>query len=326
MRTSLAAEEKLQGLGPRPPNSETDHVCHLVTRQGVMSMPSSIQGHHSSPPLLRRRLGTELRRLREAAALTTDKVAAVLYCSSSKISRVETGRVTATPRDVRDMLELYGVGGKQREDLLQLAHEARRKDAWWHSYRDVPDVRTFMSLEKSAQVIRVYASAVIPGLLQIEEYARRITRVILPGLGCQEVARHVELRLARQMILDGDDAPALRVVLDEAALQRLAGMSKFAREQLRRLIEVDAMPNVTLQVLPFGAGAHGGMIGPFTILSFPDQADPDVVHIESPTASDVYLDSADEVQRFGVLFEHLQATALAPDASVAFLVALEKEL
>jgi transcriptional regulator with XRE-family HTH domain len=282
------------------------------------------EGRHTSPTLLRRRLGSELRRLRELAGLTAQQVATRLYCSSSKISRVETARVAAMPRDVRDMLELYRVSDQQREDLLQLAHEARQLDAWWHACRDVPDVRTFMSFEKAADSIRVHGSLIVPGLLQVEGYARLITRVILPNLDQQQLDRHVELRMARQALITGDDATPLWVVLDEAALRRLIGMPRVRLQQLRRLAEVAKTPNVTIQILPFLAGAHGGMIGPFTIFAFSDSSDLDMVNIEAPTG-DLYLDNAEQAHRYRLLFEHLRGAALGPDESVAFLVQLMKE-
>jgi transcriptional regulator with XRE-family HTH domain len=295
-----------------------------MTRQRD-GIPSDSEGRNTSPTLLRRRLGSELRRLREAAGLTTQQVAARLYCSPSKISRVETARVAATPRDVRDMLELYRVSDQQQEDLMQLAHEARQRDAWWHSYRDVPDVRTFMSLEKAANSIRIYASLIIPGLLQVQEYARLITQIILPTLGHQEIDRHVELRMARQALLAADDATPLWVVLDEASLRRLIGMPQVRLQQLQHLAEVAETPNVTIQILPFQAGPHRGMIGSFTILSFSDSADPDVVHIESPMGEDLYLNSADQIRRYGLLFEHLRDAALGPDESAIFLARLMRE-
>lgn len=288
-------------------------------------MPSNSEGRHSSPTLLGRRLGSELRRLREEAGLTTDQVAGGLFCSPSKISRIETARVTATLRDVRDMLELYEVSDQQRADLLQLAHEARQKDAWWHSCRDVPDVRTFMGFERATDSIRVYESLIIPGLLQVERYAHLITRSIFPSLNHEKVARHVELRLARQALLTRDDAPTLSVVLDEAAIQRLVGMPDVIRDQLRHLTGAVQMSNITFQVLPFAAGAHGGMIGPFMILGFPHSADPDVILLEFPTG-DLYLDGADQVIRYTQLFEGLQAAALPSDESAAFLAELVRNL
>jgi transcriptional regulator with XRE-family HTH domain len=289
-----------------------------------MEMSPHSESSQTSPTLLRRRLGSELRRLREAAGLTTEQVAARLYCSYSKISRIETARVTALPRDVRDMLDIYQVSGQQREDLLQLAHEARHRDAWWHSYRDLPDARTFMSLEKAADSIRAYESRIIPGLLQVEEYARLIIEAVLPSLDRQEIERYVESRMARQTLLAGDGPTRLSVVADEASLRRLIGIPQVRLRQLQRLVEAAEMPNVTIQILPFIAGQHGAMLGPFTILGFSDSADPDVVLIESPTG-DLYLDSAEQVRRYGLLFERLRDAAFDPDQSAAFLVQLMKE-
>jgi transcriptional regulator with XRE-family HTH domain len=162
---------------------------------GVVTMPSeNCDDRHTSPPLLLRRLGGELRRLREEMGLTTDQVAGQLYCSPSKISRLETGRVRAGVRDLRDLLELYEATEQQRAGLYQLAEEARLRDRWWHSFRDVPDVRTFVSLERATNSIRMFESSTIPGLLQVEEYARLTLRALLPNLNDLEIARHVELR------------------------------------------------------------------------------------------------------------------------------------
>jgi len=283
------------------------------------------ESRHSSPPLLRRRLGSELRRLREAAGLRTEQIAERLYCSPSKISRVEKGRVTASVRDVRDMLELYGVSDQQRADLLRLADEARHKDPWWHSCRDVPDVRTFMAFERATNSIRVYESLTIPGLLQVEGYAELVTRTLLTNLSPPEVRRHVELRMARQQLLTREDAPALHVVLDEAAIQRLTGMPQVLGEQLDHLALVARRPNISFQVLPYSSGAHEGMSGPFTILGFPEEADPDVLVVEFPTG-ELYLDSPNYVPRYLRMFEKLQATALPEQESAAFIAALSRQL
>ena len=189
----------------------------------------------SSPLLLRRRLGSELRRLRDAAGISTEEVAAHLYCSISKISRIETARVAATPRDVRDMLDLYKVTGQQRDALMQLASEARQKEAWWHAHGDVPDVRTYVSFEESARSISAYSAALVPGLLQAEEYARAIIGVVYPQLRPHEVERHVMLRMARQSILTGKDSPTLQAVFDEEALHRLVGGRQAMRNQVHHL-------------------------------------------------------------------------------------------
>jgi transcriptional regulator with XRE-family HTH domain len=276
------------------------------------------------PTVRRRRLGAELRRLREEADLTIERVAKALECSDSKISRIETGQVSASPRDVRDMLALYGVGSEQREALVQIAREARQL-GWWHTYGDVPVVPAYIALEEAAASIETYEALLVPSLFQDVGYARAVVRAVRPDLAPEEVERRVALRMARQEALRGRaDPPALRVVLDEAVLRRPVGGREVMRQQLRQLGRAAALPNVTLQVLPFPRGEHAGMDGAFTILSFPGQAEPDVVVLDS-TTSDLYLEGKEELRRYRRVFELLRAAALTPEESRAFLAALQRE-
>jgi hypothetical protein len=283
------------------------------------------EGRQRTPIMLRRQLASELRRLRDAAGLTSKQASDHLFCTPSKISRIEKARVTANPRDVRDLLELYEVNAQQREELLRLAHEARQKEAWWHAYGDVPNVRTYIALEKAAASICYYESLVVPGLLQVEDYARLIISAIFPELRRERIERLVELRTTRQSLLCGDDPLTLVAVLDEAALHRLVSERQVMRRQLHRLIEAADLPNVTLQLLPFRAGPHSGMAGPFTILGFADAAVTGVVYLEH-SSGDVYLDRADQVNRYRTRFEQLQAVAFTPDESTTFLVELARDL
>lgn len=162
--------------------------------------------------LQRRRLGMELRRLRKAAGLTLNQVAEELYWSSSTVSRVERGRVGVTPRDVRDMLLLYGVDGQRQDTLLQLALGTRQRDPFWQAHGDVPaDYRTYVGLEKSAALIREYECLAIPGLLQLKEYALAVSRAVFPSATTQHIERHVELRMARQALLTENDPLSLRL-------------------------------------------------------------------------------------------------------------------
>jgi transcriptional regulator with XRE-family HTH domain len=273
-----------------------------------------------SPTVRRRRLGVELRRLREDAGLTIERVAAELECSHSKVSRIETGQVGASPRDVRDMAELYGVGREQRDALIQIAREARQR-GWWHVYGDVPVVPAYIGLETAASSIRTYKSVLVPSLLQTADYARAVIGAMRPDLPAEEVERRVELRMHRQSLLARDDPPALLAVLDEAVCRRPVGGRDTMRAQLRRLAEAAAPPLVTLQVLPFATGGHAGMDGAFAILGFPDKAEPDVVVLENATG-DLYLEGADELRRFTQVFELLRAAARTPADSVAFLAEL----
>ena len=256
------------------------------------------------------------------AGLSIRQVAIHLHYSDSTVSRIENGRITANISVVRDMLGLYHVAGQQKEAIEQLAREARQKETWWHAYGDVPDARTYASFERAARSIRAYESLIIPGLLQTRGYARTIISALFPDMP-QEVELHVDLRMERQSLLLEDDPPMLSVVLDEAALQRLRGMTDVLQEQLDYLVKLAHLPNVMVQVIPLQAGAHGGMIGQFTILNFADSADPDLVHIEHRTG-DLYFHRRDQVHRYEAIFERLQAAAYAPDESVAFVVDLAR--
>lgn len=276
-----------------------------------------------SPTVRRRRLGLELRRLREAAGITIEAVAERLECSSSKISRIETGHSGATPRDVRDMLAVYGVDGKAAEELVQVAREARQK-GWWHLYGTVL-TGAYVGLEAAASEIRQYEAQVVPGLLQVPEYARTMIGRARPDIGESEVDRRVRVRIARQSLVIQDDPLYLAVVLDEAVFHRLVGGLAVMRRQLDHLVMMAGQPNVTLQVLPFAVGAHAGMDGSFAILGYEDPADPDVVFAEN-AAGGLFLEKDEELRRYHVIFDQLRMSALPPDQSAEFIAARAKEL
>jgi len=279
-----------------------------------------------SPTVRRRRLALELRRLREAARLTCEEVAEHLECSASKISRVETGRVLVSPRDVRDMLELYGVPEQQRDSLVQLSRDSRQK-GWWHAYSDTinPQFATYVGLETAASEIRVYEVNIIPGLLQTEDYARTMIRSATMNGSHDDIERTVALRMARQPALTRDDPPMLWTVVDEAALRRRVGGAELMRAQLEHVLELSSLKNVAMQVIPFAAGAHPAMGRPFVILVFPERIDPDVVYLEDLTST-LYLEDVDEVDRYNVFFNHLRATALSFEDSAALVTSVLKEL
>ena len=283
-------------------------------------------GTEHSPTVRRRRLALELRRLREAARLTCEEVAEHLECSASKISRVETGRVSVSPRDVRDMLELYGVPADQRESLVQLARDSRQK-GWWHAYSDTmqPQMATYIGLESAASEIRIYEVSLIPGLLQTEDYARAVIRAGMVNSPAEDIERRVSLLMARQPAVVRDDPPKVWAVLDEAALRRRVGGSGLMRLQLEHLLAQAALPNVAVQVIPFAGGAHPAMGRPFIILVFPERVDTDVVYLEDLTSA-LYVEDVDEVDRYNMFFNHLRATALSFDASAALITSVLKDM
>ncbi|WP_020671734.1 helix-turn-helix domain-containing protein [Amycolatopsis nigrescens] len=268
------------------------------------------------PTVRRRRLASELRRLREAADLTIDEVGEKLECSASKISRIETGHVGVTPRDVRDMLELYGLAGDEREALVQLAREARKR-GWWHAYNEV-FTGAFVGLEADASSLRAFQALLVPGLLQTERYTHQVIRAMRPDADETEIQRRVAARMLRQELLTDPSPPQYWAVIDEAVIHRRVGGPEVMAEQLARLLELAELPHVTIQVVPFGAGAHAGMEGPFLILGFPEQADPDVVYVDS-TPSGFYLEMPPDVHRYSMMFDHLRAAALKPDDTLELI-------
>jgi len=278
-----------------------------------------------SPTVRRRRLALELRRLRETAKLTCEDGAERLECSASKISRVETGRVSVSPRDVRDMLQIYGVPEDQRDSLVQLARESRQK-GWWHAYGDSvqPHFGTYLGLESAASEIRIYEVNLIPGLRQTEEYARTVISAGMVDKPRADIERSVALRMERQQIAR-TIMPKVWAVLDEAALRRQVGGPEVMRIQLEHLREVGSLRNVSLQVIPFGGGAHPAMGRPFVILSFGEDLDPDVVYLEDLTSA-LWVENVDEIDRYNVFFHHLSATALSFESSAALMTAVLKEM
>ena len=268
--------------------------------------PKALFSPRSTGPTVQRLvLGGHLRRLREEAGLTTERAAASIRGSHSKISRMEHGRVGFKERDIADLLTLYGVGsGEEREALLNLAREASTP-GWWQGYADILPhwVEPYFGLEAAASFIREYELQMVPGLLQTEDYARGVIRL---GnlLSDEEVDRRTQARVSRQHILSRDNPPRLWAVLDEGALSRIIGGRDVMRAQLRHLIEMCEHPAVTLQILPFSAGAHRAMGGPFTILRYTEPDLRDVVFIEQLTSA-LYLDKPTEVDSYLEVMEEV---------------------
>ena len=279
-----------------------------------------------SPTVRRKRLGIELRRLREQANLTCEDVGQRLECSGTRISRMETGRISVRPGDVRELLEVYGVTGAEADSLVQLAREARRK-GWWHTYgRVLPTwFEAYIGLESEAVRLRDFQPLVMPGLLQTEDYARAVLRAAPHAGSGAEVDRQVALRMERQKILSQPSPPDVCLVLSESVLRVQVGGPAVMRAQLRRLTDAAERPNITLQVLPSTTAAHAQPISPFTMLEFADAADPAVVYLEHLTGS-LFLENEDEVRRYRVVFDHLCAEALDAGQSAGLISQAAAEL
>ena len=275
-----------------------------------------------SPTLRRRQLGMELRRLREQAGVTIDHVAARLKCSASKISRIETGQTGVTPRDVRNILEIYGLDQVMIDNLVEIAEQAREK-GWWQLYGDVL-TSAYVGLEAAADRAYSYEAQVVPGLLQTEDYARAMLQAARLDIADAEIDRRVRVRQSRQSLLTQDEPIDFWVVLDEAVLHRPVGGPAVMWRQFNHLIAMARRPNVTVQVLPFAAGAHAGMDGTFSMLLYEESASQNFVFAAN-AAGGVLLDKYDELQRYAFIFDHLRSLSLAPDDSIAMIATLAEQ-
>ncbi|MGW3104599.1 helix-turn-helix domain-containing protein [Streptomyces sp. NPDC001100] len=281
------------------------------------------------PAVRRRKLGAELRALRADAGLTSGEAARLVGWHQSKVSRIETGASGVKPPDVRLLLDAYEVGDAQLRDMLLVlagSDDGGGRHHWWHAYRGVlpPAYRDFISLESQASTIRTLETSVVPGLLQTPEYARAVTRAAVGGLdhdGPERLDALVQVRLARQDILRADPPLELSVVLDEAVVRREVGGPGVMARQLARLTEAAQLPQVRLQVLPFAAGAHIGITGPFVIFSFPSTSDLDVVVLDHLTSS-LYLERKEDLEAYSEAFNTLQFHALSPEDSLDYIAGI----
>lgn len=271
--------------------------------------------HGSSPTIRRRELGAVLRKLRSDHGLTVEEVTAHLLFSPTKLSRIETGQSGASPRDIRDLSDLYRVSPAQREHLMALAREGKRR-GWWQAY-DLP-YATYVGLEAEAASIDVYHSATVPGLLQTEEYARAMLLAEVPPFTAAELEQLVQARLTRQANLMQSQGPRFHAILDEAVLHRHVGGRAVMHAQLKRIIESTQRSNVTVQIIPSEAGAHPAMESVFNILGFGQPIISDTVYVEG-LVGNIYLERPADLDRYKRIFEHLRAIALNGPDSVTLI-------
>lgn len=276
--------------------------------------------------VLRLLLGAQLRRFREAADILPEQAGYEIRASRSKISRMETGHVGFKTRDIDDLLTLYGVTGDQeRSRILAMAVQAGQPD-WWSTYSDVLPgwFENYLGLESASSSIRSFEIQFVPGLFQTGDYARAVTRLGHQGAPAAEIERRVELRSGRQELLAGAAPPVIWSVMDEAVLRRPVGGPAVMRAQLRRLLEVAEMPQVTLQVMPFTRGGHAGASGSFAILRFQERDLPDVVYAEQLTSA-LYLEQRPDVEHYLGVMDQLSGEALTPAETAWFIEQAAKE-
>ncbi|MGV9652695.1 helix-turn-helix domain-containing protein [Streptomyces sp. NPDC003554] len=249
----------------------------------------------SAPTVLRMILGRRLQDRRQGAGVSLEDAAKALRVKSLTIRRLEKAEVGLKPLYVEKLLETYGADQQEIDEFVALAEQAN-EPGWWHAYRDVlPNWFTaYVSLESGAKTLRTYEPHYVTGLLQTHGYARAVLRGGFPNENEEDLQRRVDLRLTRQRLLEGSEAPTLWVVMEEAVLHRVVGGAEVMREQIDRLLEVSELDHISLDVVPFTAGAHVGACAPFTYFRFEEPELPDIVYSEILSAS-VYLDQRSDV-------------------------------
>lgn len=263
-----------------------------------------------NPAVLRRRLMTELRQARGATKLTQRQVAAALDWSPSKLLRIENGTVSISKTDLEALLRHYGIKDRNRiEDLTKLAQAAKKQPANRYQGLISPELAKYYELRTAAVRIRIFELIFIPALLQTEEYAEAILRVALPDPPEELLQKRVSVRLEQQgEVFDQDEPPEMFFVIDEAALRRRVGGTKVMRRQLEELKRIAAHPKVTIRILPFSAGEHPGMPGPFQIIEFEPSQDY-LLYLENPRGDIVTQEASMETTRYVELFWNLEEQA-----------------
>lgn len=274
----------------------------------------------AGPAVARMLLGARLRRLREDRGLSREQAGRTIRSSGSKLCRLELGRTGCKPRDVEDLLTLYGVVDAAERDTTMALAEQANTSGWWHPYQDVIPTwaQTYLGLEQASPLIRTYELQFVPGLLQTADYARAVTRLAHEDATGTELARRVELRMRRQRILHGSSPTRLWAVIDETALRRSIGGPAVMRAQVRHLIRMSELPHVTVQVLPFAAGGQVPVGGPVTLLRLPGGGLPDVVYLEQLTSA-VYADRPGDLDYYRHVMNRLVTEAESVTASRALL-------
>ena len=304
----------------QPPSSQ------VAGRAEHLDLDDRPQLVRPEPIVLRMLLGTQLRRLREAAGIAPGRAGDEIRASRAKISRMESGRVGFKARDLIDLLTLYGVTDEQvRSRLLGMAQQSSCPD-WWAQYGDILPgwFESYLGLESVSSTIRTFELQFVHGLFQTEDYARAVTLLGHRSASPSEIERRVRLRLRRQELLTRKDPRRIWAVMDEAVLRRPVGGGAVMRAQLHRLVEAAVLPHVTLQVVPFDRGGHTGASGSFTVLRFEEPDLPDVVYTEQLTGA-VYLDQRPDVEHYLEVMDWLSGEALSPAASRRFIEQVAKE-
>lgn len=280
----------------------------------------------TSPTVRRRRLASEMRRLRRESGKTREEAARFADIAPATVSRIEAAVHAPKVADIMALCKFYGLDDERTEVLVTLARQSRQR-GWWHQYSgSIPDwFEVYVGLEEEASEVLHYEPETIPGLLQVEGYIRAVSLAGLEAPPDEELERRVALRLKRQERLTSSDAPKVWAILNEGAIRRQVGGHETMRQQLNHLTSLSQLNHINIVVLPFSAGAHPGMHGPCTLLRFPEPADPDVAYVQYRRGS-VYLEDPSDIGHYVEVFDHLRSRALGPDESRALIARASDEM
>ena len=277
----------------------------------------------TSPIARQRELGTRLRTLRNERGMTVEEVAAELLCSTTKISRLETAARRPSLRDVRDLCVLYELDQQMSGELMSLAREAR-ESGWWTEYADL-GLDPLIGLEQEATSITCFSMYYMPGLLQTQEYAERIIKTVAPKMDPHVVQQRTAARMRRQEVLDDDNGPLYSVLLDEMVFRRGVGSPSLMAAQVDKILQLVRSDRITVQVIPFKAGAYAAADSYFVILEFDDDSNLwPMIYIEGLTDNQ-YLQRGPDISRYRETVEYLRDRALDPDGSIEFMENARKE-
>jgi transcriptional regulator with XRE-family HTH domain len=300
------------------------------TQKGTLSVFKSLEvtvARASGPTIARWQLGAQLKALREGAGVTHRDIGAELGCSDSKIYKIEAGDVGLGRADLLVMLGKYGVTDPQRrETMLDLQRQGKER-GWWARYGQLPGPYSmYIGLESAATAVRNFELAVMPGLLQTEDYTRALFNQQRLNDSAEELERRVQVRLARQETAFADDPPLqLWTIIDEGALHRRVGSAEIMHAQLLHLIEMSRHKHINVQVVPFSEGAHPGTLGSVAILEFPEDVHSPVAYVET-FAGDVYLERDDDMARVTLAYTHLHSSALSATKSRELIAEIARDL
>jgi transcriptional regulator with XRE-family HTH domain len=276
----------------------------------------------TNPTVRQRELGRRLRELRLSHDLTVEEVAEKLLCSATKISRLETGSRPPSLRDVRDLCDRYNVGQATTDELMELARGAREQ-GWWTQYEDLK-LDPYLGLEEVATAITSFTTFYLPALLQTEEYTQEVIKKVAPKMDPDVYRQRVEVRMRRQKVLEGDNSPRYRVLLDESVLCRAVGGPALMVTQVDRILQLEREGKATIQIIPFDVGVPAAEDSNFVLLEFDDMPSiSPTVFVEGLTRNQ-YLENSADVNRYKEAIEYLRYSALNSRDSVEHITEVRK--